>query len=1130
MSVFHNNALIGSGGGAAAADAAVATKSLRFNSGDGAYLSRTPSSTGNRKTFTLSLWVKRHRLDGNAQQIFGQYRAGSPEAQNRFQFYFLGTGELEIHTFSLTHLKTSRVFRDPGAWYHIVLAVDTTSSTADNRMRIYVNGAEVTDFATRNNPSQNLDLGVNTDGEINIGTAANAKSSYYGDFSLADIYFIEGSQLDATSFGAYDDSGVWQASGYSGTYGTNGFRLLDFANESTIGHDSSGNNNDFTANNLIFENPAPLPSVLFDGSGDYLSFADSSDFDLVSSGTGDFTIEFFIQRTASANMYVLASGTDATRLYINASSGRIHLNNPTDSFLMESSAAYTAYNNATGWVHIAFVKSSSTGYVFVNGTSYAAHSGSFTLGGSLDFNNLTISRDSTGVQGYISNLRIVKGSAVYTSNFATPNAPLSNVTNTKLLCCQSSSSTTAATVTPGTITANGDVAASSVAANSTGANDVLFDVPTNDTTNTDSAAGGEVSGNYATFNRLSTTNTGGLANGNLQQSGLTNSHATIRIPSTGKWYFEFTPTQKTAGYVMGIQALATPASPSNSNTMGVDEGGNRYNGNGSTTSSFLSAIGVGDTLGVAIDKDGNTLSFLRNGVAGGSTLTPSSLGSDVVPFIHTNSATVDVNFGQRPFGYSLVQSSLVSGPIAGSPNDATKMFDGSTSTFTDHSSTNSTIKYSNTLTGVTSLKVYIHQGNSTGTVTTVGANGTQTDTISADFGPAYHTISLSSTGSTIHSIAFTRGGSGNFLSIYAIEVNGVVLTDSTATGFKTLNTSSLPTPTIPDGSDYFEAKLYTGNGGTNTITGLEFSPDWVWIKNRVDATSHMLFDIVRGVQKVIYSNATTEEQPASISVTAFNSDGFTVGSANEVNGNNDAMVAWCWDGGSSTVSNTDGSITSNVRANQSAGFSIVTFTGTGSAATIGHGLNAEPYLLLTKCRESGFNWAVYHKSTGNTGRLLLNNTFAFETGSGVGMWNNTTPTNSVFSVGSFFASGNTFVAYCFAPVAGYSAFGSYTGNGSTDGTFVHTGMRPAWILVRSTSSNRGWVIWDTSRDPYNVADANLFPNNNSAESSSSDHNIDILSNGFKLRTTSANRNGSGETYIYAAFSENAFSLNGGLAR
>jgi hypothetical protein len=187
-------------------------RSLRFNSADSAYLNRTPSSAGNRRTWTLSFWVKRHRNGGNPQQIFGQYRSNTPEAQNRFQLYFDGsTDKLEIHTFSLTHLKTDRVFRDNSAWYHIVLAVDTTLSTANNRMRLYVNGAEETSFATRNNPSQNLDLGVNTDGEINIGTAPNAKSTYYADVNLADVHFIDGQAVDPSAFGEYDDNNVWQA-------------------------------------------------------------------------------------------------------------------------------------------------------------------------------------------------------------------------------------------------------------------------------------------------------------------------------------------------------------------------------------------------------------------------------------------------------------------------------------------------------------------------------------------------------------------------------------------------------------------------------------------------------------------------------------------------------------------------------------------------------------------------------------------------------------------------------------------------------------------------------------------------------------------------------------------------------
>ena len=603
---------------AAAAAGGVATKSLRFNAGDSANLSKNFSSAGNTKTWTWSAWVK-FTHNGNNEVILN-----SANGNNFHSLYLRSDGTLkwdDVIGGSDVQLNkiTNQVFRDFSAWYHIVLAVDTTQSTAANRNKMYVNGVQAT-FASGNDFAQNDNSQFNQGSAftVNIGSGYNAS---YSSIYLADCYLIDGSQLEPTSFGAFDDNGVWQAAAHSGTYGTNGFRLLDFANESTIGHDSSGNNNDFLANNLIFEDPTPLPSVLFDGSGDYLSFADSSDFDLVSSGTGDFTIEFFIKRTASASMYVLASGTDSTRLYINTGSGRIHLNNPTDSILMESSAAYTAYNNATGWVHIAFVKSSSTGYIFVNGTSQPQHGPAFTLSGDLDFNNLTISRDSTGVQGYISNLRIVKGSALYTSNFATPSAPLSNVTNTKLLCCQSSSSTTAATVTPGTITANGDVAASSVAANSTGANDVLFDVPTNGT-QSDTGAGGEVSGNYCTWNPLNQGSSITTSDGNLKAQLGSSGHVmitgTMAMPKgSGKYYWEIV----TAGWNTGNQGPMVGV-VGDTHDIGDQAGGSplmlfRAAGewylNGSETSTGHSSFTTGDVIGVALDLDNNNITWYKNG-------------------------------------------------------------------------------------------------------------------------------------------------------------------------------------------------------------------------------------------------------------------------------------------------------------------------------------------------------------------------------------------------------------------------------------------------------------------------------------------------------------------------------------
>jgi len=342
-------------------------------------------------------------------------------------------------------------------------------------------------------------------------------------------------------------------------------------------------------------------------------------------------------------------------------------------------------------------------------------------------------------------------------------------------------------------------------------------------------------------------------------------------------------------------------------------------------------------------------------------------------------------------------------------------------------------------------------------------------------------------------------------------------------GYKALNTASLPDPTIADGSTAFDAKLYTGNGSTQTISGLGFSPDLVWTKKRNATQSHHLTDTVRGALKNLRSNTTGAETTDANTLTSFNSDGFTLGSESGFNGNNDTFIAWTWDAGTSTVSNTDGSVTSNVRANASAGFSIVSYTGTGSLATIGHGLNAAPELILVKSRTNAENWAVYSKAAGAANRLILNLTVS--AASGNEYWNSTDPTSSVFTVntvGQANGSGQNYVAYCFAPVDGYSSFGSYTGNGSTDGPFVFTGMRPRFILVKISSSTDNWTIIDSERIGYNDDNYWLYASSSEAEYSGSFSSSDILSNGFKPRSVGNQFNANGQTYIYAAFAEHPF--------
>jgi hypothetical protein len=302
---------------------------------------------------------------------------------------------------------------------------------------------------------------------------------------------------------------------------------------------------------------------------------------------------------------------------------------------------------------------------------------------------------------------------------------------------------------------------------------------------------------------------------------------------------------------------------------------------------------------------------------------------------------------------------------------------------------------------------------------------------------------------------------------------------------------------------------------------------------------------VRGVGNLIRSNETSTEVNVPSRFTSFDSNGYTIGSDSiENNASGKSFVAWCWDAGSSTVSNTDGTITSQVRANQTAGFSIVTYTGSSTNTTVGHGLNAAPEMIIVKDRDFPYNWQVNHVGIGADESLLLNTTAAK---ADFNAWNNTRPTSSVFSLGAgtlgVNTNGNDLIAYCFAPVAGYSAFGSYEGNSSADGPFVYTGFRPALVIckayVAASTTVTGWVMQDSARGSYNVINAKqLYANENYAEGKRGDGSstnpqrvdMDFLSNGFKLREIGNEINATGYSYIYMAWAENPFQTNGGLAR
>ena len=356
------------------------------------------------------------------------------------------------------------------------------------------------------------------------------------------------------------------------------------------------------------------------------------------------------------------------------------------------------------------------------------------------------------------------------------------------------------------------------------------------------------------------------------------------------------------------------------------------------------------------------------------------------------------------------------------------------------------------------------------------------------------------------------------------------------TGYKALNTANLATPTIADGSAYFQPVLYTGSTSAQDITfsgNSDLAPDWLWFKARI-ASNHFLFDKVRGALKKIESDRTAAEATSTGSMTAFGTDGFSLGdggSANDINGvSGTTYVAWGWAANGAGSSNEDGSInTTATSANTTAGFSISTYTGTGSNATVGHGLGIAPSLVIIKSRNDTHDWYVRTPALSGTEFLVLNTTAAKGTASPE-VWNSTVPTSSVVSIGTSIGvnrSSYNYVMYAFAEIPGYSSVGSYKGNGSTNGSFVYTGFKPAYVLLKRIDAAQEWQVYDTQRDPFNVADHRLVPNTSGAESIlTGDNNLDFLSNGFKLRQANGGMNASGSPYIYMAFAENPFGGDG----
>jgi hypothetical protein len=340
--------------------------------------------------------------------------------------------------------------------------------------------------------------------------------------------------------------------------------------------------------------------------------------------------------------------------------------------------------------------------------------------------------------------------------------------------------------------------------------------------------------------------------------------------------------------------------------------------------------------------------------------------------------------------------------------------------------------------------------------------------------------------------------------------------------------------TITDPSAQFQTALYSGNGGgTNNVVNdgnSNLQPDFVWVKERSSTSSHALTNSNVGAGYILSSNNTNDQSSAS-AFTSFDSDGFTVGSDGKTNENGQTYVGWQWKAaGGTTSTNYSGTINSTVQANTTAGFSIVTYTGTGSNATIGHGLGVVPEMIIVKVRSAVDPWSVYHASNTSspeTDYLVLDSTAA--TADHSNRWNDTAPTSTLISLGaSGTVNGNglTYIAYCFASIKGYSSFGSYIGNGSNDGAYIYTGFKPRFIMLKGSSNVSSWNMYDTKRDPINRASQQIKANEGNAEASTGA--MDFLSNGIKMRTSDNDFNGAGNPYVYMTFAENPFVATNGV--
>ena len=1113
--------------------------SLRFRSGTSAYLQRTPTVAGNQRTFTVSYWLKKGTVDTDRQVVsFG----------NTLSFLIYhgnsGTQEFTIGSQNLGvsnpwYLSSVAKFRDVGGWYHFVVAIDTTQATPSNRALAWVNGVQITAWRDNVPPSQNYDTGASSTTSHSIGRREDNGLGFL-EGHLAEFNWVDGQALDPSYFG-YTDSvtGIWQPKPYTGGYGTNGCYLpfkepsatSSVVNATMVGRNFAGGTNYIrysedgsqTGQGYTYDRSTNIVNSTIAPNGSQTANK------LTADGTASNTHRFYCGTIATP-----LGSTQTTSIYLKYFNCRyvvienwngaayqqqtfdILNGTPMIGGVAISSVGFTSQFVGNGWYRvslplyagstnvtapsIAVYLCDSSGNISWSGDSSSAvywWGAQLNLGTTADpyfktASSSTITNNWTPNGGLVTGTNIAPNSNIihsrylrYTDSTVPSNqtSPVNSVFNgyrdgsegkdgvaiqyiaptpipyntleikwgnsnnnngagaalylngTQVATVnggQGGGKTQIYTATSGTLSYCGVGGGISgqyqsqliyIKINGTYLTDANFDCistdsPTNVfTTLTD--IGGVVPGNYPSFNPLKLFSSNhGISEGGLVASDASTSNcmtvANMRLPATGKWYWEVTNVSGSGNNCFA--GMATTESLADGITAAPGSGSYRSTGAIYDLASSAVTSGAtyaeGDVIGVAVDVDAGSLQFYKNGVAQGATPSVSfTPGRILVPGIGSDNSsgtkTYYANFGQRRFQYTPP-------------------------------------------TGYKSL----------------------------------NTTNLQAVGTT--------------------AVGRAAITPS----------------------KWFDTIVYTGNSANtgNKISTLNFAPDFVWIKNRGAAITHSIYDTRRGAGRRLSIADNTIENNYESQMTSFNSDGFTVATTNnEVNEAGKSYVAWNW------------------KESVASGLNIITYTGTGSTTSISHNLGVVPSMVFVKVRTGGANdWYFKHKSLASGYNLVMDSAAAQVQPTSNGYIGDLNSSSTISLVAgsstsqNVNASGWTYVAYVFAEVPGFSKFGSYTANNAADGPFVYLGFKPKYIMVRSTSGLRDWLIWDSTRTPYNNyntsdphsgAQAFITGTSYTGTPGYSDA-IDFLSNGFKFRNTaSPNYNASSETYIYAAFAESPFALN-----